>query len=225
VSDKVEIVTNNNIHQVSQYQHFPVTIYSVDAPEFLESVNKVSEKYLDKQKATIETVNELYPSIMTESFFHEESIAEFTKFVGQQCYNALESQGYNLFGLGTTFYEMWTQEHQKTSSMEQHVHTWGSQIVGFYFLETPENCSKAIFHDPKPGKVQLSLAETNPAIATAASNMINFEPRAGQLLFSNAWLPHSFSRNGSDKPMKFVHFTAGLMQDPLNTKLPNVEVI
>jgi hypothetical protein len=26
------------------------------------------------------------------------------------------------------------------------------------------------------------------------------------MIFANAWLPHGFTRHGSDKPIKFVHF-------------------
>jgi hypothetical protein len=82
--------------------------------------------------------------------------------------------------------------------------------VGFYFLEAPEDCSKVVFHDPRAGKPLISWAETDMTQATAASNMINFTPKPGLLMFTNAWLPHSFSRNASEKPIKFIHFNLGL---------------
>jgi hypothetical protein len=105
---------------------------------------------------------------------------------------------------------MWTQEHHKHSLMEQHVHGYGVQMVGFYFLDTPEESGRAMFYDPKPGKVQLNLPETDPTQATIASNMINFQATPGRLMFTNAWLAHSFTKNGANKPMRFIHFNVGV---------------
>jgi len=62
-----------------------------------------------------------------------------------------------------------------------------------------------IFNDPRPGKVQNDLPENDARNVTFASKMINFEPKAGELIFAPAWLPHSFSRHGSDEALKFVH--------------------
>jgi hypothetical protein len=63
-----------------------------------------------------------------------------------------------------------------------------------------------VIHDPRPGKVQGNLPETDISIATYGSNMINFEPKPGMLVFANSWLPHSFGRHANDKPIQFVHF-------------------
>ena len=98
--------------------------------------------------------------------------------------------------------------------MEQHVHG-GSQIVGFYFLDTPENCSRVVFHDPRPAKSMSSWTEQDVSKATPASGMINFAPKPGLLMFTNAWLPHSFSRHGADEPIRFIHFNIGLRSLPL----------
>jgi hypothetical protein len=42
--------------------------------------------------------------------------------------------------------------------------------------------------------------------ATHASQMINFVPSPGLLVFLPGWLPHSFTRHVDDQPIKFVHF-------------------
>lgn len=112
------------------------------------------------------------------------------------------------------------------SGMEQHVHMFGAQIVGFYFLEAPENSSRVVFHDPRPGKVQINLPEQDQSMATVASHMINFQPKPGLLIFSNAWLPHSFTRHASDKPLKFVHFNLTVqMAQPTGLMPAPAEVI
>ena len=37
--------------------------------------------------------------------------------------------------------------------------------------------------------------------------MINFILKPGTLIFTNAWLPHSFTRNANDKEsVEFTHF-------------------
>jgi hypothetical protein len=208
--------------------YFPTAIYQIDKPEFLEPVSKVAEEALAKIR-TEKELNEIYPVHMTGNLFDIPEIIPFQYYVGGTAYNILNEQGYNLENFETFFSEMWCQEHYKHSAMEQHTHGAGSQIVGFYFLETPENCSKVIFHDPRPAKPMISWAEKNAADATFASNSIHFTPKPGMLMFTNAWLPHSFSRHESDKPIKFIHFNIGLrplIRAPFNTCIaPAAEIV
>lgn len=204
---------------------FPTLLYVIDKPEYLQSAKDVSEKYTKLAMEEIKEVNDLYPVVMSPNFFHDESILEFSKFISQKAWEILKSQGYAMDLYSTIFYEMWCQNHYKYSSMEQHSHNGGSQIVGFYFLEVPENSSRVVFHDPKPAKVQVGFAQENESIATASSNMINYAPKEGQLMFTNAWLPHSFTKHNNEKPFKFIHFTLGLAMNTQENKIPNVEVV
>jgi hypothetical protein len=106
----------------------------------------------------------------------------------------------------THFSEMWMQEHYKHSAMEEHSHK-GVAIVGFYILEVPENSSRAVFYDPRPGKVMAStLPEADMTQATVASDMINFELKPGDLILTNNWLPHAFTRHAAEEPIRFIHF-------------------
>jgi len=98
------------------------------------------------------------------------------------------------------------------------------QIVGFYFLETPENCSNVVFHDPRTAKVQINLPEQDISMATPASRMINFTPKPGMMIFSNSWLSHSFTRHAADNPIKFVHFNLTVIMQPQSCPAP-AEVI
>lgn len=186
------------------FYYFCSAIYTVEKPEFLDMVSEVSEEYL--QKARPNQQDEIYPHVMTDSYFSDSRLSDFTNFVGETAWNILNDQGYNMQNKNVVFTEMWTQEHRKYSLMEQHTHGYGSQIIGFYFLDVPENSSKVIFHDPRPGKIQAEIDEFDFSNATLASRMINFEPKPGLLMLTNSWLPHSFTRNASETPMKFVHF-------------------
>lgn len=191
--------------QLQVAHHFPCPIYLIERPDFLEAVSAVSEEGLAVQR-TEKGVNEIYPVVMSGNFFADPRMAGFSEFVGATAWNILNEQGYAMQDKAVQFTEMWTQEHHKHSSMDQHVHGFGSQIVGFYFLETPENCSRLVFHDPRSAKVQIDLPEQDMGMATPASKMINFTPKPGLMIFANSWLAHSFTRHAADLPIKFVHF-------------------
>jgi len=217
-----EVVQNT---QLQVAFHFPSPIYLIERPDFLEIVNKVSEENLEAERHK-RNLDEIYPVYMSGNYYADPRLSEFSEFVGATAWNILNEQGYAMQDKAVAFTEMWTQEHYKHSAMDQHVHGFGSQIVGFYFLETPEDCSKAVFHDPRSAKVQISLPEQDANKATAASGMINFTPKAGLMIFTNAWMAHSFSRSASEKPFKFVHFNLTVIQAPQKScQAPAAEIV
>ena len=216
-----EVIQNT---QLQVAYHFPCPIYIIERPDFLEAVSIVSEESLDVQRKERD-LNEIYPVYMTGNYYGDARMAKFTEFVGSTAWNILNEQGFAMQDKAVSFTEMWTQEHHKHSAMDQHVHGFGSQIVGFYFLETPENCSRVVFHDPRSGKVQIDLPEQDINMATPASKMINFEPKPGMMIFANSWLAHSFTRHASDKPIKFVHFNLTVIQQQQTCAMPPAEVI
>ena len=191
--------------QLQATYHFPCPIYLIERPDFLETVSTVSEENLEVSRKESD-LNEIYPVYMTKNFYGDPRVAEFTQFIGATAWNILNEQGYAMQDMAVAFTEMWTQEHHKHSAMDAHVHGFGSQIVGFYFLETPDDGSHVVFHDPRSAKVQIDLPEQDISAATPASKMINFTPKPGMMIFANSWLAHSFTRHAADKPIKFVHF-------------------
>ena len=205
--------------QLQVAYHFPCPIYITERPDFLEVVNTVSEEALEVQRKKRD-LNEIYPVYMTGSYFDDFRMAGFSEFVGATAWNILNDQGYAMQDKAVQFMEMWTQEHHKHSAMDAHVHGYGSQIVGFYFLETPEGGSNIVFHDPRAGKVQIDLPEQDTSIATPASKMINFTPKPGMMIFANSWLSHSFTRHAADLPIKFVHFNLAVIQQPQTCDIP-----
>jgi len=223
-AESVAQVVQNTQLQVAY--HFPCPIYLIERPDFLEAVNTVSEEALAVAKKE-QQLNEIYPVHMTESYFGDPRMAGFSEFVGATAWNILNEQGYAMQDKVVSFTEMWTQEHHKHSAMDAHVHGFGSQIVGFYFLETPENCSRVLFHDPRAAKVQIDLPEQDINMATPASKMINFEPKPGLMIFANAWLAHSFTRHAAELPIKFVHFNLSVQmtQNQTCAVSPAVEVV
>lgn len=205
--------------QLQVAYHFPCPIYIIERPDFLEAVNAISEEALEVQRKERD-LNEIYPVYMTGNYFGDPRMAGFSEFVGATAWNILNEQGYAMQDKAVQFTEMWTQEHHKHSAMDAHVHGFGSQIVGFYFLETPENGSHVVFHDPRAAKVQIDLPEQDMSAATPASKMINFTPKPGMMIFANSWLMHSFTRHAADLPIKFVHFNLTVIQQPQACALP-----
>jgi uncharacterized protein (TIGR02466 family) len=210
-AESVAQVVQNTQLQVAY--HFPCPIYIIERPDFLEVVSAVSEETLGDAKKTQE-LNDIYPVYMTGNYYGNSRITSFTEFIGATAWNILNEQGYAMQDKAVSFTEMWTQEHHKHSAMDAHVHGFGSQIVGFYFLETPENCSHVVFHDPRAAKVQIDLPEQDINMATPASKMINFKPKPGLMVFANSWLAHSFTRHAAELPIKFVHFNLTVIPAP-----------
>jgi len=216
-----EVIQNTQLQVAYQ---FSCPIYIIERPDFLDAVKVVSEEALDVQRKERD-LNEIYPLYMTQSYFGDPRMAGFSEFIGSTAWNILNEQGYAMQDKAVQFTEMWTQEHHKHSAMDAHVHGYGSQIVGFYFLETPEDCSNVVFHDPRAGKVQVDLLEQDMNMATLASRMINFTPKPGMMIFTNSWLAHSFTRHAAELPIKFVHFNLTVIQQPACAVPPAAEVI
>jgi uncharacterized protein (TIGR02466 family) len=220
-AESVAQVVQNTQLQVGH--HFPCAIYLIERPDFLEVVNTISEEALEVQRKDRD-LNEMYPVYMTGNHFSDPRMEKFSEFVGATAWNILNEQGYAMQDKAMQFTEMWTQEHHKHSAMDQHVHGFGSQIVGFYFLETPENCSRVVFHDPRSAKVQIDLPEQDTSIASPASKMINFTPKPGLMIFTNSWLAHSFTRHSAELPIKFIHFNLNVIHASA-PPAPAVEII
>jgi len=191
--------------QLQAFYYFPATVYCIEKSEFLKDAQAACKKAIAKQKKE-RKLDEIYPVYMTENLYDYEGMDKLSEYIAQSSWSILKEQGYAMENFTTQFSEFWCQEHYKHSAMDQHVHGYGSQIVGFYFTETPENCSKVLFHDPRSAKVQINLPESDPTQAMPASNIINFQPKPGLLMFTNAWLAHSFTRHAANKPIQFIHF-------------------
>lgn len=198
--------------EIERHHYFATPIYITKKPEFLQIVKEVANEKL--QEALLKNdnkINDVFPFIMSTSMLNDERLNEFAAYIGEAAWSFLAEQGHDMSGFNTIFTEMWCQQHEYSSSMDYHAHG-GSYMVGFYFLDTPEDCPRTIIHDPRPGKLMIPLPQTDQDKATLASNMINFKPEPGMMIFAPSYLPHSFGRNASKEPFRFVHFNIGVQQ-------------
>jgi len=213
--------------KLEEYNYFSSTVYAIKKPDFLPSVRAVTKEYLAKSKDSPCKKKRNPATQMTADFSGEPAIAEFTQYVSQTAWNILDAQGYAMENFVTYFMEMWTQEHNAGSGMEQHVHGHGSSISAFYFLDVPENSNQMIIYDPRPAKVITNLPMKDMSQLTPASIMAMFKPEEGTLIFTPSWLPHSFTRNSSkNKPMRFVHMNLTVSPAPkVQEPKPDVEIV
>lgn len=210
---------------LDELHYFATPIYITKQPQFLDTVKAIAADSI-KQVHGKSKPDKIHPVLMSGNMLEDERIEEFASFVGQTAWNILSSQGYAMDQFNTTFTEMWCQEHYQTSSMDHHAHPGGNFLVGFYFLDTPEGTPPAVIHDPRAGRLMLSLPEADPSQATLASTMINFKPEPGMMMFAPAWLAHSFNRNTSKAPFRFVHFNLGVQPSaPAACPMPEAEII
>lgn len=185
---------------------FPCSIFRIKRPDLLPGALEVFNESVEKIKNQ-HGVNQLYPVTHTENFFNDSRLSDLYGALLHYAWTALMSQGYDMKNFSTYFNALWGQEHQRGSSMEQHFHS--SAITGVFILEAPKNSMNIVFHDPKAVKIFAGLPETNANEITPASPLVYYTPEAGDIFLTNSWLPHSFSRNASFSPVKFLHFNIG----------------
>ena len=187
---------------LDQWHYFVSPIYSTKKPEFLDDAKAASMEMVKAVKKNTK-VDDIYPVVMADISSHP-STQPLLEYIINTAWNLLSDQGYDMANRTTYFTEAWCQEHHKYSSMEHHIHN-DSQLVAFYFIDCPKDSPKLVIHDPRPAKTMLNLPETDATNLTMASTQINFTPEPGLLMFANSWLPHSFTRNPSNKPFTFIH--------------------
>lgn len=207
-----------NKNDFDEIQLFSTPIYTTFDLESVELVKQVSQ---DPQ------YYEHNDTKMSGSFFHDERIFDFAQFVLQSSWNILKHQGYLMENYQTIYESMWLHTHEKHSYMEHHTHGNGNQIVGFYFLEVPENSMQLLLHDPRAGKIQMDLDESDNTQVTHGSKFVVLNPQVGQLILTPAWLAHSITANQSNNPVKFVHINIQAQRTGNNQccQKPEVEVI
>jgi Putative 2OG-Fe(II) oxygenase len=189
--------------------YFPTAVYSIEKKEFLAVATAVFDEAIGKNT---NPMNELYPVKMTDNLYLDPRMKDLAGYISSTAWNILDSQGYKMDDKVTYFTAMWGQQHHKFSAMDDHFHGEGVQIVGFYFLNAPENASNIVIDDPRQLKSFVGLGEADTSKVTYATNKLMFPVKEGSLFFTNSWVPHSFTRHGSDEPLKFIHFNLSVQE-------------
>lgn len=200
---------------------FASSVGIIQAPQFLSATKRASNEAIEQvlQKFTVDPI---YPVIQTENMVWDPNLREFNEFILQKSQEYLDQQGYDTTKVRLSINDLWCQKHMKTSGHERHTHNNGAVLSAFYIIECPNNSSHLMLYDPRVGKdYGFVLPEKDERVMSEASSIVNYGPSEGELILANAYIPHGFSRNVSDKPFVMLHINvyAEWVRQKLDTKM------
>ena len=198
------------MNYIKQYC-FPTPIYYIEKPEWVDSLNNASDKFIVKAKKAHE------PFLFNGKDFglvhHSTPLAvdpnfnEFIKFICDNAVTMLTEQGYDmsLYSLGVQ--ECWVQEFSKDGGghHNSHIHS-NAHMSGFYFLKCSDKTSFPVFHDARVNKRMIQLKEKDMKQITEASELINFNVKPGIFIFFPSYAEHGFVVDKGIDPFRFIHF-------------------
>jgi len=201
-----------NLSEFTADLHFSSAVYKINRADLLADIKPVFNEYARNAYENTPR-DEVYPIIMTNDMKEDERVNSLIQYVADISWDILNDQGYFMDPFFTQVTACWGQNNPKYSSMDYHTHG-DSTLCGFYFLDVPEDSSVMSIHDPRPSKVVTFLPQKMTSTATLASNIINYNFKPGDLVITNNWLPHSFSRNRSNEHFNFIHININITNNP-----------
>jgi len=191
--------------------HFSTTIWTEQKPEFVKSLNKVSNKYIQearkRNKDHIKKFGDFGISHHSTTLLTDNDFIDFRNYVGEKSWEYLDYQGYNMSQYTTMFTELWVQEFAKKGGGHHsaHIH-WNQHVSGFYFLKCSNKTSFPVFHDPKTGARATKLKLKNQKNIYDGSELIHFKPKPGTLIIIPGYLEHEFAVDFGIEPFRFIHW-------------------
>ena len=192
--------------------YFPTVIWSEEKPEFVKSLNKASNKYINdarkRNKEHIKKFGDFGTSHHSTSLTIDNDFIDFRNYVGQKSWEYLDHQGYDMSQYQTMFSEMWVQEFAKKGGGHHsaHIH-WNQHVSGFYFLKCSDKTSYPVFHEPRTGARATKLKlKSNIKNIVLGSELISLRPQPGNLIIFPGYLEHEFVVDHGKEPFRFIHF-------------------
>jgi uncharacterized protein (TIGR02466 family) len=196
--------------QASNY--FSTTMWFDYKPEFLKSLNKVSDKYIkDAKKSKKEWIKEngdFGTSYHSTPLIGDTKFLDFKKYVGEKSWQFLDAQGFDMSHYQTVFTEMWVQEFAKRGGGNHSAHVHCNQHVsGFYFLKCSDKTSYPIMHEPRTGARATKLKmKPEKGFVWPGSDIVNFKPKPGTIMIFPGFMEHEFSLDLGLDPFRFIHW-------------------
>lgn len=190
---------------------FPSAVMKLNHPEFLSAAREILPEYLARVQPNSWNV------CQSESM-HNDRLSGLLDVIAKTSFEMLSEQGYNMTQSQTNVAQFWGQEFTKHGQHIEHVHPFGAQVSGFYFVDVPETDSAyPVFFDPRQGKRQINMPQLNQDEVTYASEQVIMGVQAGDLIMANSWLPHGFTRHESESPLRFIHFVVNveIVENPI----------
>ena len=193
--------------------YFNTTIWTETKLEYLNSLNKASNKHIKaaknfpEAKKYIKEHGDFGRSYHSTSLTNDNDFLDFRNYVGQKSWEYLDHLGYNMSLYTTMFTELWVQEFSKKGggNHSAHIH-WNQHVSGFYFLKCSDKTSYPIFHDPRTGSRATKLHMKNDKINSGATELIHIKPTPGTLVIFPGYLEHEFIVDHGKEPFRFIHW-------------------
>ena len=193
-------------------EYFKTPIWSEQKPEFIKSLTKASNKYINearkKNKNYIKEFGDFGTSHHSTPLTKDNNFLDFRNYIGQKSWEFLDQMGYDMNLYTTMFSEMWVQEFSKKGGGHHSAHIHFNQHVsGFYFLKCSEKTSHPVFHDPKTGARTTKLTmKPNLKDLWSGNELIHFKPKPGTLIIFPGYMEHEYTVDHGKEPFRFIHW-------------------
>ena len=203
--------------------HFGTPVYRIEKPEWVTKLNKATDKYIKNAQKNLQPElkerkkilgNKDYLKVKDHGLSYHSTplngdpdLQEIEKYIGATAWNLLDEWGYDMKLYTMFFTEFWVQEFAKQGGGHHstHVH-WDNHISGFYFLKCSDKTSFPVMQDPRAGAMMTKLPQKDKTKVSPMSDMINYRPQPGMLVFFPAYLPHQFTVDDGVDDFRFIHF-------------------
>ena len=210
--------------------YFQTPIWIAEAPMFLKSAIKVTDKYIKKADNLLknnlkkepqwkQNIGDFGLSKHSDNFSDDPKIKNLIEFMGQRSYEFLDWQGFDLKNYNLHFTEFWVQEFSKKGGghHDTHVH-YNQHVSGFYFLKCSDKTSYPVFHEPRQGAEMTKLPLKNQSQVTLGTNQIHYKPQPGMIIIFPSYVPHQFTIDAGLEPFRFIHFNIKAVEKTILTK-------
>jgi|TARA_R110000824_G_scaffold114158_3_gene264448 uncharacterized protein (TIGR02466 family) len=213
-----KIFVKNFPQKLNRADYFKCPVWTVDAPEFVDHLNKSSDKYIEIAKNNMQKEidarnNQFGNKGDRNNVYHstpligDPNFLKLQEYVGATSYNLLNEMGFDLTNHKIFITELWVQEFAKDGGGHHTLHThWNGHISGFYFLKANEKTSRPLFEDPRPGNLMNLLPEKDKRRLTYATTQFNYDIKPGKMIFFPSYLPHQYLVDMGYDPFRFIHW-------------------
>ena len=204
--------------QLNREDYFKCPVWYADEPDFVEDLNKASDKYIEAAKKNLKkdiakrnkkfgNKGDMGNVFHSTALVGDPNFNQLTQYIGATAHNLLVEMGFDMTNYQLFTTEMWVQEFAKNGGGHHTLHThWNGHISGFYFLKASKKTSRPVFEDPRSGNMMNLLPQKDPSKITYASSQINYEVKPVRIIFFPSYMPHQYIVDMGYEPFRFIHW-------------------
>tara|TARA_R110002110_G_scaffold199893_2_gene410623 strand:+ start:444 stop:1151 length:708 start_codon:yes stop_codon:yes gene_type:complete len=204
--------------QLNREDHFKCPIWLAEQPEFVDALNKASDKYIlasreniqpdiNKRNKLNKTKGDLGSVYHSTTLIRDPNFKDLLNYIGATSQNLLIEMGFDMTNHQLFTTEMWVQEFAKNGGGHHTLHThWNGHMSGFYFLKASDKTSMPMFEDPRAGNVMNLLPEKDKSKVTYASSVVHYKAQPGRMIFFPSYMPHQYVVDMGVEPFRFIHW-------------------